>query len=477
MATPSFLRLAKRNTPSGSDIDPRATSDEIIAVTGDASPDVAAAPHPVDAVPSPLRLFFFGLQHLLVMYASTVTVPVVVASALDLSQADLIYLVTADLLLCGFGTILQSLGIWKVGVGLPMVIGASYTGIAPMLIIGQGSGLQTMYGAVLTVGLATIAVAPLVSRLMRFFPPVVIGTTILLIGIQLIAAGGKMIVGTDPEAADFASPSAIGLAAATALAILLCYRFLPPVLRPVAVLTGMVCGVAIAAITGALSFSGVGDGPLVSFPDLLHFGAPRFDPLAICSLAIIQIVLIVELAGQVNAVGDVVGKEVAPQRLAAAVRADGVVTALGGGVFQSFMYVTFAQNVGILTLTSVFSRYVAAATGIMLMGLAFFPIVGEVVAAIPRPVLGAAAVVMFGTIAVVGIRILGQVDFTDNAYVIITAAALGVALLPTTISGFHGQFPAAAKQLLSSGVATGICVAVLLNIAFTWRQARANAES
>lgn len=168
------------------------------------------APNPVDEVPSAWKLLVYGLQHLLVMYASTITVPVVVASALDLSQQDLVYLVTADLLLCGFGTLLQSLGIWRVGVRLPMVIGASYTGIAPMLIIGQGSGLQTMYGAVLVVGLATIAVAPLVGKMMRFFPPVVIGTTILLIGIQLIPAGAKMIVGTDPDASasDHRPPSA-----------------------------------------------------------------------------------------------------------------------------------------------------------------------------------------------------------------------------------------------------------------------------
>ncbi|GAB92183.1 nucleobase:cation symporter-2 family protein [Gordonia rhizosphera] len=475
MTSPTLTRITQR-LRSSPEIDSRATSDEIVAVTDtSATPQGVEPKYPVDSVPSPVRLVIFGLQHLLVMYASTVTVPVVVASALNLSTADLVYLVTADLLLCGFGTILQSLGIWKVGVGLPMVIGASYTGIAPMLIIGQGSGLQTMYGAVLVVGLATIAVAPLVSKVMKYFPPVVIGTTILLIGIQLIPAGGKMIVGANPTAADFASPSAIGLAAATALAILLCYRFLPQGLRPVAVLAGMVCGIVVAAVSGKLDFSSVGGGRAFSVPDLLHFGAPRFDLLAICSLAIIQIVLIVELAGQVNAVGDVVGKTVPPHKLAAAVRADGVVNALGGGLFQSFMYVTFAQNVGILTLTKVFSRYVTVVTGAMLMGLAFFPVVGQVVAAIPRPVLGAAAVVMFGTIAVVGIRILGHVDFTDNANVIVTAAALGIALLPTTISGFYSQFPAAAQQVLSSGVATGICVAILLNLAFTWRKNRESA--
>ncbi|MGV9858079.1 nucleobase:cation symporter-2 family protein [Gordonia sp. NPDC003425] len=475
MSVPNLAELRQRFSRNG--FDPAETTDIVAAEptptptppgtsapTGEPTP--AGQPDPVNAVLPPLKLVLYAVQHLLVMYASTVTVPVVVAAALDLSTTDLVYLVTADLLLCGFGTLLQSLGIWKVGVRLPMVIGASYTGIAPMLIIGQGSGLQTMYGAVLVVGLLTIAIAPLVSKLMRFFPPVVIGTTILLIGIQLIPAGGKMIVGADPDAPNFGSPAAIGLAAATALAILLCYRFLPRSIRPVSVLIGMIIGVVVAALTGSLSFSGVGDSQAFSFPDLLHFGAPRFDLLAIASLAMIQIVLVIELAGQVNAVGETVGQKISDKRLAAAVRADGVVTALGGGVFQSFMYVTFAQNVGILTITRVFSRYVTAVTGVMLMCLAFFPVVGEVVASIPRPVLGAAAVVMFGTIAVVGIRILGRVDFTQNSNVIITAASLGVALLPGMIPGFYSAFPTAAKQLLSSGVAVGIFVAVLLNLLF-----------
>lgn len=433
----------------------------------------SSAAHPVDDIPSPGRLLVYGLQHLLVMYASTVTVPVIVASALELSQADLIYLVTADLLLCGFGTLLQSLGIWKVGVGLPMVVGASYTGIAPMLVIGQGSDLQTMYGAILVVGILTIAVAPLISRLMRLFPPVVIGTTILLIGIQLVPAGGRMIVGTDPEAPGFGAPSSIGLAAGTVLAILLCYRLLPTAFRAVSVLIGMLTGVAIAALTTGLDLSAIGGSPAVTFPNILHFGAPRFDLLAIASLAVIQLVLLVELAGQVNAVGDVVGRKVPDEKLASAVRADGVVTVLGGGVFQSFMYVTFAQNVGILTITRVFSRYVTATTGVLLLLLAFLPVVGEAVAVIPRPVLGAAAAVMFGTIAVVGIRILSEVDFTKTSNIIITASALGVALLPTTIPGFYEQFPDSARQLLGSGVATGVCVAVLLNLLFNFRQPNA----
>lgn len=426
----------------------------------------SSAVHPVDARLPVHRLAVYGLQHLLVMYASTVTVPVVVAAGLGLSQSDLIYLVTVDLLLCGVGTLLQSVGVWKIGVRMPMVIGASYTGIAPMLVIGQGSDIQTMYGAVLVVGLATIVMAPLVSRTMRLFPPVVIGTGILLIGIQLIPAGGKMIVGTDPRNPDFGNPAHLLLALGTAAAIALCYRLLPAGLRPVSVLIGMIVGVIAAAATGSIDLSAVGSGSWMSLPDLLHFGAPRFDLVACLSLAVIQMVLVVELVGQVKAVGAVVGKDVPESALASAVRADGVVTALGGGVFQSFMYVTFAQNVGILSITKVVSRWVTATTGLMLLVLSLFPFMGQIVSSIPRPVLGAAAVIMFGTIAVVGIRILAAVDFTVTSNLVITASSLGVALLPATIPGFYSAVPTAVQQILGSGVAVGILVAVLLNLLF-----------
>lgn len=422
--------------------------------------------HPVDRVLPLPKLGLFGLQHLLVMYASTVTVPVVVAAGLGLPQQDLIYLVAADLMLCGLGTLLQSLGIWNVGVKLPMVIGASYTGIAPMLVIGQGSDIQTMYGAILVAGLFTIAVAPLVSRLMRYFPPVVIGTAIVLIGIQLVPAGGKMIAGSKPDAPDFASVSFLLLALATATAILVCYRFLPRAVRPVSVLLGIVVGVAVAAVAGMVDTSPLGTGALVAVPDLMHFGVPRFDLVACLSLVLIQIILIVELAGQVTAAGEVVGKPVPDADLAKAVRADGVITAVGGGLVQSFMYVTFAQNVGILSITKVFSRFVTAAAGVLLLALSFFPVMGQVVAMVPRPVLGAAAVIMFGTIIVVGMQILAKVDFSQTSNLVIVAAGLGIGLLPTTINGFYGQVPDQLRPILGSGVAAGLFAAVLLNLLF-----------
>jgi xanthine/uracil permease len=286
-----------------------------------------------------------------------------------------------------------------------------------------------------------------------------------------------MITGSDPGAPDFANPTSLWIALVTVAVIVAGYRFLPPVARPLSVLVGIVVGTVVAAVAGRVDLSGVGGGPPVALPDLLHFGPPAFDVLASLSIAAIQIVLIVEVASQVNAVGEVVGKPVPDAALAAAVRADGVVTVLGGGVFQSFMYVTFTQNIGILSITKVYSRFVTATTGVFLVVLGFLPTMGQVVAAIPRPVLGAATLVMFGTIVVVGVQILGKVDFSSTADLVIAATALGVALVPRSIPGFYGHLPAQLAGLLGDGITVGIAVAFLLNLLFHHVPTRKGATS
>jgi uric acid transporter len=427
----------------------------------------------VDERPGPVRLLVYGIQHLLVMYSSAVTVPVVVASALDLSNTDLVYLVAVDLLLCGIGTLLQSVGIWRVGARLPMVIGASYTGIAPMLVVAQQHDLQTMYGSILIVGVLTVLAAPLVGRAAKHLPPLVVGVVILVIGIHLIPAGAKLITGTNPDAPDFARPLWLGIGAFTVLAVVLAQRFLPAVLKPVAVLLGMVAGFVLALLLGQVSFAGVGEGDPVRVPDITHFGAPSFDLIACLTMTIVQLVLLVEMVGQIGALGDIVGAEASDRQIADAVRADGVVTILGGGVFQSFMYVSFAQNVAILSIIRVFSRWVTATTGVLLTALAFLPVVGQVVAAIPKPVLGGAALVMFGTIVVIGIRVLAEVDFTRAGNITVVAGAIAVALLPDMIPGIYSSMPDAARQVMGSGVSSGLIVALLLHVIFNYQPRRA----
>ncbi|MGW0520030.1 nucleobase:cation symporter-2 family protein [Crossiella sp. NPDC003009] len=418
--------------------------------------------HPVDERLGAGRLAVLGLQHVLVLYAGAVAAPVVLAAGLGLSTADLVYLVATDLLLCGLGTLLQSLGVWKVGVRMPMVLGAAFTSVAPMLVIAQGHDIRTMYGSLLVSGVFMVLAAPLFARLLRFFPPVVMGTAITLIGIQLVPVAAGMVAGHSPAAPGFGSPGAIGLALLVVLVIVAVHRFLPR-LRQLAFLVGLLAGTVVAIALGQVNLGAVVQGPVLGFPEPFHFGLPSFDLAATLSLIIIQIVIMVECAGQVQAIGTAVGKPVGPSDVAASLRADGLITMLAS-VFQSFMYVTYAQNIGMVSVTKVRSRYVTAVAGAIALVLSFFPFMGRIVAVVPQPVLGGAALVMVATVAMVGIRILSTVDLQDSRNLVIVAVSLGIGLLPTVQPAFYTQFPPSAQLFLTSSVATGTVVAFLLNL-------------
>lgn len=432
------------------------------------SPPSAAGPaapgHPVDAVPPLGRLIPLGVQHVLVMYASTIAVPLIVAAGLGLPARDVVALVAADLLLCGVGTLLQSAGVWRVGARLPLVIGAAYNGVVPMVLIGAEYGIPVMYGSIVLAGVFMVAFAPLFGRLLRFFPPVVVGTTITLIGITLVPAGARMVFGGKPGDPAFGAPSGIALGGLTLLVVVLLYRFLPPLLGQLAILAGMVLVTAVALLAGQADFGGVGHGAVASAPEPFHFGYPSFDVVACLSLVLIQFVLMVETSGQVLAVGEAVERPASRRDVIAALRADGVVSTLGG-VFQSFMYITFTQNIGVVTLTRVRSRWVTATAGAILVLMSVFPVFGRVVASVPKPVLGGATLAMFATVAVVGLRILADVR-RDTANLVIVAVSLAVGLVPMAVPGAYDRLPQSARMFLDSGVAVGTLAAVLLNLLF-----------
>ncbi|MGW4826356.1 nucleobase:cation symporter-2 family protein [Amycolatopsis japonica] len=422
---------------------------------------------PIDERPAVPGLLFLALQHVLIMYASTVTVPVVIAAGLGLPASDLAHLISADLVLCGLGTLLQSFGIWKVGLGMPLVVGGAFTGVAPMIAIGKSQGVATMYGAVLLVGLITFICAPLAAYLVRLFPPLVLGTAIVLIGIQLLPAAFRMIVGSNPAAPGFATPRMLAIAGATGLGILLLFRFLPPRFRPVAMLGGLAIGAVTAAALGAMKW-GPGSGAILELPEIWHFGAPRFGLTSTLSLLVIQAVLLVELCGQVKTIGSVVGRPVGRRELARAIRADGVVNIAGGGLLQSMMYVTFVQNIGLVTMTKVFSRYVTAVAGGILVFLGLLPAVGRGVAAVPGPVFGAAMLIMFGMIIALGVQLLGTSDLAKESNLLVAGTGIAVGLLAVVMPALVGHLPALVRPLAGSS-ALGIVVVVVMNLCFHGR--------
>lgn len=423
----------------------------------------------VDGRPPFVQMLLLGVQHVLVMYAGVVVVPIVVGEGLGLSESDVAALVSIDLILAGAGTLLQALGLWKFGIRMPLVVGAASNGIVPMILIGQDQGLPTVYGSLLVVGVVWVLIAPLFSKLLKLFPAVVTGTVITLIGLTLIPVGLDLIAGSDPEEPGYGSLSHIALAAFTLTLIAVFYRLLRGLLGQLSMLLALVVGAVVGWSTGIGSLASVADGPVVGVMSPLRLGGLRFDIPSILLFLLIAFVLMVEGSGQGLAVGRVVGKDVGPTEIKRLLRVDGLLTALSG-IFNGFAYTTFGQNIGLIALTGVRSRYPVAVGGAALIVLGVVQPVGRVVAAIPDPVIGAAAVATFAALAVSGIQLLATVDFNRPGNLVIVMLSLGVGLVPAGAPDFYQQMPFAVQIFLESGVASGTVIAVVLNVLFNVRR-------
>ncbi|GAA2980587.1 NCS2 family nucleobase:cation symporter-2 [Microbacterium terrae] len=426
----------------------------------------------VDAVPPLGRLFPLGLQHVLAMYAGAVAVPLIVGGALGFSPEELAFLISADLFVAGLATIVQSIGFWRFGVRLPLMQGVTFAAVGPMIAIGQQHGVQTVFGAVIACGVFMILIAPFFSQLLRFFPPIVTGTVILIIGLSLMRVAAGWIMTGATEEHPGAPPINVAFAMGTLLVIVLIERFAPPALQRVSVLLGLVIGtIAALFVPGMVDWSHVADAQWFAIVTPFYFGLPQFEIFSILSMLVVGIVIMTETTGDMIAVGEIVEKPVTRRQLADGLRADGLGTVVGG-IFNTFPYTAFAQNVGLVSLTGVRSRFVATMAGAILVVLGLIPAVAAVVEGVPRAVLGGAGIALFGMVAASGIRTLTKVRF-NNKNVLIVAISVGIALLPTVTPTIYEEFPTWFQLIFDSGISAGAIVAILLNLLLNSEEMRA----
>ncbi len=473
------------------------------------------AVHPVDEILPTPKLFTLGLQHVLVMYAGAVAVPLIIGRALKLEPADVAFLISADLFVCGLVTLIQSLGATQwFGIRLPVMMGVTFAAVGPMVAManvqGGSEGARAIFGAIMAAGIISMLIAPFISRMLRFFPPVVTGTIILVIGVSLMRIGINWIFGnpvgpTAPQIIDPAHaawlttvtegvtsgaitglpalPEGLALAAkmnnpayaplgnvlvsAIVLAsILLIARFGRGFIANISVLLGIVIGAGIAIAIGAMSFSKVGEAAWFGLITPFHFGMPTFDPIMIVTMTLVMIVVMIESTGMFLALGDMTGRKVDQPMLSAGLRTDGLGTLIGG-IFNTFPYTSFSQNVGLVGVTGVRSRFVCVAGGIILMLLGLVPKMGALIESIPTMVLGGAGIVMFGMVAATGIRILAGVDFARNRNnLFVVAVSLGFGMIPLIAPNFKMWMPHELHPLIESGILLASVAAVTLNTFF-----------
>lgn len=431
------------------------------------------------------RLLALGLQHVLVMYAGTVAVPLIVGGALKLPKDQLAFLINADLFAAGLATLIQAIGFWKFGIRMPVMMGVTFASVAPMIAIGNDPnvGLLGIYGAVIASGVFGVLIAPMMGRMLGLFPPVVTGTVITLIGVSLMRVGINWAGGGQPTTRTvidgvvkdvpnlaYGDLGNLAIAGLVLLVILLLSRYGRGLIANCAVLLGIVIGTVVAAAFGKVSFEGLGEASYVAVITPLHFGMPTFEITAILSMCIVMLITLVESTGMFLALSDITGRKLSRNDLTAGLRADGLGTVIGG-IFNTFPYTSFSQNVGLVTVTGVRSRYVAAAGGVILIAFGLFPKMAHIVASVPQFVLGGAGIVMFGMVAASGIRILGSCDFTRNRHnLFIVAISIGFGMIPTLSPTLFQYLPKWTDPFTHSGIVLGTIVAVVLNLFFNGMQ-------
>ena len=443
---------------------------EPVGAAGDHLAVFTDGKHPVDEVLKPGSMLVYGLQHVMSMYAGVVAVPLIVGSALKLPFSDLSYLLAATLLISGLATLLQTLGVPRIGAKLPIVQGTSFAAVGSMIAIGAGAGggtagLQAIFGSIVIAGAIGFLLSGVFSRLLRFFPPVVTGSVITVIGISLLPVAMRWAAG-GAGSADFGSLANIGLAAITLAIILLVYRFLPGFFSRIAILIGLVAGGIVAAIFGMIDFTPVSEAQGFAISTPFHFGAPTFEAAAIVSMVIVMLVIMTETTADLLAIGVVVGRPADRKTVANGLRADTLSTAVSGGLLNGFPVSAFAQNVGLVALTGIRSRFVVAVSGGILLVLGLFPKVGAIIAALPLPVLGGAGLALFGTVAASGIRSLSAVHYEGNQNLVIVALSISMGIIPIAIPDFYHEFPSWFQTIFDSGISAAAVTAVLLNILF-----------
>ncbi|SDP94268.1 nucleobase:cation symporter-2 family protein [Ectopseudomonas guguanensis] len=411
----------------------------------------------------------YGLQHVLTMYGGIVAVPLIVGQAAGLSPADIGLLIAASLFVGGAATLLQTIGLPFFGCQLPLVQGVSFASVATIVAIvganGDEGGLPVVFGAVIGAAAIGLLITPVFSKITKFFPPLVTGIVITTIGLTLMPVAARWAMGGNSAAADFGSMANIGLAAFTLATVLLLSKVGSATLSRLSILLAMVIGTLVALAFGMADFSRVGEGPVLAFPAPLHFGMPVFEVAAIVSMLIVVMVILVETSADILAVGDIIETRVDSKRLGNGLRAD-MIASMVAPLFGSFTQSAFAQNVGLVAVTGVKSRYVVATGGLILVTLGLLPIMGRVIAAVPTSVLGGAGIVLFGTVAASGIRTLAKVDYRNNMNLVIVATSVGFGMIPIAMPSFYHHFPAWFETIFHSGISSAAIMAILLNLLF-----------
>ncbi|HER8794068.1 TPA: purine permease [Streptococcus pyogenes] len=400
-----------------------------------------------------------GLQHVLSMYAGSILVPIMIAGALGYSARELTYLISTDIFMCGVATFLQLKLTKHTGVGLPVVLGCAFQSVAPLSIIGAQQGSSAMFGALIASGIYVILVAGIFSKIARFFPPIVTGSVITVIGLSLVGVA----MGNMGDNVKEPTAQSMMLSLLTIVIILLVQKFTKGFVKSISILIGLVAGTLVSAMMGLVDATPVVEASWIHVPTPFYFGMPTFEITSIVMMCIIATVSMVESTGVYLALSDLTNDQLDEKRLRNGYRSEGIAVFLGG-LFNTFPYTGFSQNVGLVQISGIKTRRpIYYAAGILVI-IGLLPKFGAMAQMIPSPVLGGAMLVLFGMVALQGMQMLNRVDFQKNEYNFIIAAVSISAGLGFNGTNLFASLPETAQMFLTNGIVIATLTSVVLNL-------------
>nr|WP_315527691.1 nucleobase:cation symporter-2 family protein [Carnobacterium maltaromaticum] len=410
-----------------------------------------------------------GLQHVLAMYAGAVIVPLLIGGALNFTPEEMTYLVSIDIFMCGVATLLQLTVNKFFGIGLPVVLGCAIQAVSPLILIGSNQGIGAMYGSIIVAGIFIILISGVFSKIKRFFPPVVTGTVITVIGLTLIPVALEKMGGGSKTMTDFGSTKFLVLAFVTIATILIVQIYGIGFMRSIAVLIGLLVGTGLAAFLGMVNLAPVAEATWFHMPQPFYFGRPTFEWSSILTMILISLVSMVESTGVYFALGEITDKKIQEDDLKRGYRAEGLAVLLGG-IFNTFPYTGFSQNVGLVQLSGIKNRKPIYFSAGFLILLGLLPKIGAVATIIPDPVLGGAMLVMFGMVATQGIRMLAHVDFTNESNLLVVAMSVGLGLGVTVVPELFAGLPETIQLFTSNGIVVASLTSIILNVLFNKKE-------
>ncbi|MDU7809232.1 MAG: nucleobase:cation symporter-2 family protein [Staphylococcus epidermidis] len=409
-----------------------------------------------------MKNFILSVQHLLAMYAGAILVPIIVGTSLKFSAEEIAYLVTVDIFMCGVATFLQANKV--TGTGLPIVLGCTFTAVAPMILIGQTKGLDVLYGSLLISGILVVLIAPFFSYLVKFFPPVVTGSVVTIIGINLMPVAMNYLAGGE-GAKNYGDTKNLILGGVTLLIILILQRFTKGFLKSIAILIGLAIGTALAGIFGMVDIKQVGDAHWFGFPVPFRFSGFGFDVSSILVFFIVAVVSLIESTGVYHALSEITCRKLERKDFRKGYTAEGLAIILGS-IFNAFPYTAYSQNVGLVSLSGAKKNNVIYGMVILLLICGCIPKLGALANIIPLPVLGGAMIAMFGMVMAYGVSILGNINFQNQNNLLIIAISVGlgagISAVPQAFKGLGEQF----AWLTQNGIVLGAISAIILNFFF-----------